>query len=149
MLSRFSCVQLFATSWTVAHQAPLSMGVFRQEYWSGLPFPSPMHESEKWDMLQSPFSSWRFTVFINKSKVWKNSALSNPVNIFSLCLGAQSLQSCPTLCYPMNSSLPGSSVHGILQPILLECVAISFSRGSSQHRDQTQVSCIAGRVFTI
>ena len=44
---------------------------------------------------------------------------------------------------------PGSSVHGILQPILLECVAISFSRGSSQHRDQTQVSCIAGRVFTI
>ena len=35
-----SCVQLFATPWTVAHQAPLSMGFSRQEYWSGLPFPS-------------------------------------------------------------------------------------------------------------
>ena len=36
-----SCVQLFATPWTVAHQAPPSMGFSRQEYWSGLPFPSP------------------------------------------------------------------------------------------------------------
>ena len=41
MLSRFSHVQLFATLWTVAHQAPLSMGFSSQEYWSGLPFPSP------------------------------------------------------------------------------------------------------------
>ena len=38
LLSR---VRLFATLWTVAHQAPLSMGFFRREYWSGLPFPSP------------------------------------------------------------------------------------------------------------
>ena len=38
-----SCVWLFATPWTVASQAPLSMGFSRQEYWSGLPFPSPMH----------------------------------------------------------------------------------------------------------
>ena len=36
-----SCVQLFVTPWTIAHQAPLSMGFPRQEYWSGLPFPSP------------------------------------------------------------------------------------------------------------
>ena len=41
VLSHFSCVKLFATPWTVAHQAPLSMGFFRQEYWSGLPFPPP------------------------------------------------------------------------------------------------------------
>ena len=40
LLSRFNCVQLFATLWTVAHQAPLSMGFSQQEYWSGLPFPS-------------------------------------------------------------------------------------------------------------
>ena len=40
-LSCFSCFQLFATWWTVASQAPLSMGFSRQEYWSGLPFPSP------------------------------------------------------------------------------------------------------------
>ena len=37
----FSCVQLFATPWTVTYQAPLSMGFSRQEYWNGLPFPSP------------------------------------------------------------------------------------------------------------
>ena len=41
MLSRFSHVQLFATAWTVARQVPLSMEFSRQEYWSGLPFPSP------------------------------------------------------------------------------------------------------------
>ena len=41
-----SRVRLFATPWTVAYQAPLSMGFSRQEYWSGLSFPSPMHESE-------------------------------------------------------------------------------------------------------
>ena len=57
-------------------------------------------------------------------------------------------QSCPTLCDPMDCSPPGSSVHGILQARILEWVAISFSRGSSQPRDRTQVSCIAGRFFT-
>ena len=41
MVKSLSCVPLFATPWTVAHQAPLSMGFSRQEYWSGLPFPSP------------------------------------------------------------------------------------------------------------
>ena len=39
--SDFSCVQLFSTPWTVALQAPLSMGFSRQEYWSGLPYPTP------------------------------------------------------------------------------------------------------------
>ena len=41
VLSHFSCVWLFATLWTVAHQASLSMGFSRQEYWNGFPFPSP------------------------------------------------------------------------------------------------------------
>ena len=41
MLSRFSCVQLFVTLWSLAYQAPLSMGFSRQEYWSGLPCPPP------------------------------------------------------------------------------------------------------------
>ena len=53
-------------------------------------------------------------------------------------------QSCPTLCDPMDCSLPGSSLHGILQARVLEWVAISFSRGSSQPRDRSQVSCIPG-----
>ena len=54
-------------------------------------------------------------------------------------------QSCPTLCNPTDYSPPGSSVHGILQARILEWRAIPFSRGSSPHRDQTQVSCITGR----
>ena len=47
LLSRFSSVRLCATPKTAAHQAPPSLGFSRQEHWSGLPFPSPMHESEK------------------------------------------------------------------------------------------------------
>ena len=47
LLSRFSRVRLCATPETAAHQAPLSLGFSRQEYWSGLPLPSPMHESGK------------------------------------------------------------------------------------------------------
>ena len=81
-----SCVRLFVTPWTVAHQAPLSMGFSRQEYWCGLPFPSPMHVSE-----------------------------------------SEVAQLCPTLCDPVDCSLPGSSVHGILQARILEWVAIPFS----------------------
>ena len=57
-------------------------------------------------------------------------------------------QSCPTLCNPVDCSLPGFSVHGILQARILEWLAISFSRGSSWFRDQTCVSCIADRLFT-
>ena len=47
LLSRFSHVRLCVTPQMAAHQAPLSLGFSRQEYWSGLPFPSPIHESEK------------------------------------------------------------------------------------------------------
>ena len=70
----------------------------------------------------------------------------NNGNIVAPCLTAQS---CPTFCHPMDCSLPGSSVHGILQARTLEWVAIPSSRGSSQPRDQTQVSHIAGGFFTI
>ena len=58
-------------------------------------------------------------------------------------------QSCPTLSNPMDCSLPGSSVHGIFQARVLEWVAISFSRGSSQPRGRARVSCIASRCFTV
>ena len=57
-------------------------------------------------------------------------------------------QSCLTLCDPKNCSPPGSSVHGIFQARMLEWVTIPFSSGSSQPRDWTQVSCIAGKFFT-
>ena len=71
-----------------AYQAPLSLGFSKQEYWSGLPFPSPMHGSE---------------------------------------IESEVPQSCLTLHDPMDCSLPGSSVHGIFQAIVLEWVAIAFS----------------------
>ena len=56
---------------------------------------------------------------------------------------------CLALCNPMDCSLPGSSIHGIVQARILEWVAIPFSRGSSWPRDRTWVSCTAGRFFTI
>ena len=65
---------------------------------------------------------------------------------YSMCVLVA--QSCPTLCDPMDCNPPGSSVHEIFQARILEWVAISFSRGSSQPRYQTQVSCTAGRFFT-
>ena len=58
-------------------------------------------------------------------------------------------QWCPTFWDPVGCSLPGSSVHGIFQAIVLEWIAISFSRWSSQPRDWTGVSCIVDRRFTV
>ena len=96
-MKSLSRVRLFATPWTVAYQAPPSMGFSRQEHWSGVPLPL----------------------------------------------------SCVQLCNPMDYSPPGSPVHGIPQARILGCVAIRFSRGSSQYRDGTQVSWFEGRFFTI
>ena len=66
------------------------------------------------------------------------------------CVNAKSLQSCPTLC-DYGLSLPGFSVHGILQARILEWVVMPSSRGSSRPRDRTQISCssfTAGVFFT-
>ena len=57
------------------------------------------------------------------------------------------VQSCPTLCDPMDYSLPGSFVHGILQAKILEWTAIPFYRGSSWPRDRTRVSCICRQIL--
>ena len=59
LLSHFSRVQLCATPQTATHQAPPSLGFSRQEYWSGLPFPSPMRESEKWKVKVKSLSRVR------------------------------------------------------------------------------------------
>ena len=59
------------------------------------------------------------------------------------------IQSCPTLCDPMDCRLPGFSSHGIFHARVLEWVAISSSRGSSWTRDRSQVSCITSKCFTI
>ena len=89
-----------------------------------------------------------------------NSAAASPCGCFehlnwnvwcvkSTCLYAKSLQSCPTLCHPMDCSPPGSSLHGVFQARILEWVAMASSRGSSRPRDRTHVSCVscAGRQF--
>ena len=67
---------------------------------------------------------------------------------FLSCACMSVVQSCPTLCDPMDCSPPGSSVHGILQARILGWAAIPFSRGPSRPRDRTQVSCTASRFFT-
>ena len=66
-----------------------------------------------------------------------------------VCVCGLIIQSRPTLCDATNYSPPGSSVHGILQARIWEWVVMPSSRGSSQLRDWTQVSCIAGGYFTI
>ena len=73
----------------------------------------------------------------------------NCVNRTALYVKWSEVQSCLTLCNPVDCSLPGFSIHGIFQARILEWVAISFSRGSSRPRNQTRVSCIAGRRFTL
>ena len=67
-----------------------------------------------------------------------------------VCMCTKSLQSFLTLCYPMDCSLPGSSVHGVLQERILEWVAMSSSRGSSQSRDWIHIPfvfCIGRQVL--
>ena len=129
----FSHVQLFATSWTITLQAPLSMEFFRQEYCSGLPFPTP-------GVLPHPvFPAYpALTGGLFTRATWEKKEKESEV-----------AQSCPTLCDPLDCSLPGSSVHGILQARIVEWVAISFCRGSSRPRDRTEISHIAGRHFIL
>ena len=71
------------------------------------------------------------------------------ITFICTCVYAKSLQSCLILCDPMDSSRPGSSVHGILQARILEWVGMPSSRGSFWLRSQTWVFCIAGKFFTI
>ena len=71
------------------------------------------------------------------------------VNNWILVVLVEVAQSCLTLCDPMDYSLPGFSIHGILQARILEWITISFSRGSFRPRDQTRVSHIGGRCFNL
>ena len=87
-------------------------------------------------------------VFPYQFQSWAPEPLSLSFS-FSLCLPQLVLQSRSILCDPMDCSLPGSSVHGVLQARILAWVAIPFYRRFSQSRDRTQVFCLAGRFFTI
>ena len=88
MVKSLSRVQLLATPWTAAFQAPPSMGFSRQEYWSGVPFPSP-------GVLPYPPSSKFLVLFYQVQSPQFSSAV----------------QLCLTLCDPMNHSTPGLPVH--------------------------------------
>ena len=98
------------------------------------------------DWTELNWGSWSLTQTLRKMRNWSVYKVAPSLEGCELCLVAQS---CPTLCDPMDSNLPGSAVHGILQAKIVEWVAISFSRGFSQPRDQTQVSRIAGGFFTV
>ena len=77
-----------------------------------------------------------------KSQTWLNNSTTTAF-ILTLLFSAKSLQSCPTLCDPMDYSPPDSSVHGILQTRIMGWVTMSSSRGSSLPRDQTYVSYVS------
>ena len=119
----------------VAHQAPLPTGFSRQEYSSGLPLPPP---GDFPDSRIKPKS-------LVSPALQADALLAEPLGKPKVLVA----RSCPTLGDSMDCSPPGSSVHRILQTRILEQVAIAFSSGSSQPRDQTRVLCIAGRFFTI
>ena len=72
VLSRFSRVSLFLTPWTAAHQAPLSMGFSRQEYWSGLPCPPPGDLPDLGVKFQSLTSSALSGWFFATSTTWED-----------------------------------------------------------------------------
>ena len=137
LLSCFSHVRLCATPWTAARQASPSLGFSRQKHWSGLPFPSPMHESEKRKWSRSVVSdssdpmdcslagSSVHGVF--QARVLEWGAIDFSKTSVAAAAAAKSPQSCPTLCDPIDGSPPGSAIPGILQARTLEWVAISFS----------------------
>ena len=81
--------------------------------------------------------------------VWEQEVYGKLLLYFHFEWVSEVTQSCPTLCDPLDCSPPGSLVHGIFQAWILEWGAISFSRGSSQPRDWTQVSRVVGRCFTV
>ena len=136
LLSHFSRVRLCATPLTAAHQAPPSLGFSRQQHWSGLPFSSPMHESEKWKWSHSVVSDPQQPHGLQPTRLlhpWDFPGKSTGVGCHCLlqCMKVKGqsevTQSCPTLSDPMDCSLPGSSVHRIFQVTVLEWVAIAFS----------------------
>ena len=130
VLSCFSRIQLFVTLQTLAHQAPLSIGFSRQEYWTGLPCPPPRNLPDKG---LNPHLSCLLHL----------RAGSLPLPPPGKSMKAKVTQSCPTLCDAMDYT-----VHGILQARILEWVAFPLSRLSSQPRDRTQVSSIASGFFS-
>ena len=137
LLSRFSPVQLCVTPWTAAYQAPPSMGFSRQEYWSGVPSPSPR---KILDGLKEEMHTRSVGLSSVQGTHNKNRRL--PYGICTVCAPL-----CLTLWDTMDCTTSGSSVHGIFQARILEWVAVSYSRGSSRLRSRIYVSCIGRQIL--
>ena len=129
--------RVLETPCTAAYQAPPSIGFSRQECWSGLPLPSPMHPGLCYAML-SHFSRVRlcvtpYTVATRLPRPWDSPGKNTGVGCHFLlqCMKVKSeskvTQSYPTLSDPMDCSLPGSPIHGIFQARVLQWGAIAFS----------------------
>ena len=102
LLGRFSRVRLCATLQMAAHQAPPSLGFFRQEHWSGLPFPSPMHESEKSKGSHSVMSDSQRPHGLQPTRLlhpWDFPGKSTGVGCQCLLLGISASQDLTTLFY--------------------------------------------------
>ena len=126
-----SHVQLPVTPWTAAYQAPLSVGFSRQEYWSGVPLPSPSTRLAQSKILIGTFleqqSPSHIYEVLSKCLMKRPEKQKHFLTLLAAAAAAKLLQSCPTLCDPIDDSPPGSPVPGILQARTLEWVAISFS----------------------
>ena len=111
-----SRVQLLASPWTAAHQAPPSLGFLRQEHWSGLPFPSPMHESEKWKWSCSVVSDSSWSHGLQPTRLphpWDFPGKSTGVGCHRLLQGAYQWTLNITLClFPQPTHPP--KVHGFM-----------------------------------
>ena len=126
-----SRVRLLATPWTAAFQAPLPMGFSRQEYWSGVPLPSP--------------GDLPHLVYWILGGVFKALCRQRPYS--QTCDFSSSRVQMWELDHSLTDySPPGFSVRGISQARILQLIAIPFSRGSSPPSDLTCVSCI-GRLI--
>ena len=146
MLSCFSCAQLFATLWTIAHQALLSMGLTRQEYCSGLPCPPPgifPTQVSNPPLLCLPHWQTGSLPLVPPGKPSKYVLISNCDLNFHF---ANSLWWKWKL--PSRIRLFVTPMDWIFQARILEWVNFPVSRASSQPRDRNQVCCIAGRLFT-
>ena len=102
LLSRFSRVQLCATPEMAAHQAPPSLGFSRQEHWSGLPFPSPVHESEKWKwsrLVASDSAAYQAppSMGFSRQEYWSGVLLPSPKLGHDLLLNLILQVLCPVL----------------------------------------------------
>ena len=131
VLSHFTHVRLFVTLWTVACQAPLSMGFSRQEYWSELPCPPPKDLPDPGIKPIHPASPALQAGSLPTEPTGKPKGNDPIIYHTGIDVGGLVAKSCLTLCDFLDCSLPGSSVHRIFQVGILEWVAISFSRVSS------------------